>query len=111
MTEQRFPNAPEFKHQVAPASAVAWRRRWNARPRAGETPALPQGVVIRTAKEQRRPTLVAILFSPQRHRVTEKAFAPSLCLCDSVVGRSFVTFVTTPATGSFCDFLYDELER
>ena len=57
------------------------------------------------------PNSRAILFSPQRHRVTEKAFARSLCLCVSVVGRSFVTFVTIPATGSFSDFLYDELER
>src|ERR1700746_840040 len=87
MMEQRFPNAPEFKHWVAPASCRHLLLRESAdgmRAKAGETQALPQGVVIRTAKEQRPPTLVAILFSPERHRVTEKAFAPSLCLCVSV---------------------------
>jgi hypothetical protein len=79
MTEQRFPNAPEFKHQVAPASYRHLLRRWNARPRAGETPALPQGVVIRTAKEQRRPTLVAIF----HHRDTEsqRKHLRLLCVC------------------------------
>jgi hypothetical protein len=78
------------------------------RAREPATPALPQGVVIRTPKEQRRPTLVAILFSPQSHRENICALSGP---CDSVVRRSFVTFVTTPATGSFSNFLYDELER